>query len=102
MTTKSVLSGIIVEEATCFTLGELSRASGMPADWILALVEEGIIEPVGDDYQHWQFPGYCLRRVRIVQRLESDLGLNLAGAALALELLEEVEALRNRIALLES
>jgi chaperone modulatory protein CbpM len=39
--------------------------------------------------------------VRIVQRLESDLGLNLAGAALALELLEEVEDLRHRIAALE-
>jgi len=98
---QTVLTGIIVEETTVFTLGELSRACGKPAEWILALVEEGVIEPVGGDQTHWQFRGHCLRRVRIVQRLESDLGLNLAGAALALELLEEVEALRNRIAILE-
>ena len=56
---------------------------------------------MGEDQTHWHFPGYCLRRVRIVQRLESDLGLNLAGAALALELLEEVEDLRHWIAALE-
>lgn len=74
---------------------------GMPAEWILALVEEGVIEPVGADQSHWHFRGHCLRRVRIVQRLQSDLGINLAGAALALELLEEVEALRSRIAVLE-
>jgi len=101
MTRLTVLTGIIVEEATVFTLGELSRACDKPAEWILALVEEGVIEPVGDDQSQWQFPGHCLRRVRIIQRLESDLGLNLAGAALALELLEEVEELRNRIAVME-
>ncbi len=96
-----VLSGLIVEEQTTFTLNELSHACGMPAEWILALVKEGVIEPVGYDQQHWHFRGYCLRRVRIVQRLEADLGLNLAGAALALELLEEVETLRNRVKFLE-
>lgn len=101
MTRQTVLTGIIVEESSEFTLGELSRACGKPAEWILALVEEGVIEPVGTDQTHWHFPGHCLRRVRIVQRLQSDLGVNLAGAALALELLEEVEALRNRIAALE-
>ncbi|MES9898626.1 MAG: chaperone modulator CbpM [Sedimenticola sp.] len=101
MSKQTILTGIIVEESTEFTLGELSRACGKPADWILALVEEGVIEPVGVDQTHWYFPGHCLRRVHIIQRLESDLGLNLAGAALALELLEEVETLRNRIAVLE-
>ncbi|MCW8825472.1 MAG: chaperone modulator CbpM [Gammaproteobacteria bacterium] len=82
-------------------MGELSRACGKPAEWILSLVEEGIIEPVGTDQAQWQFRGNCLRRVWIVQRLQSDLDLNLSGAALALELLEEVEKLRNRIAILE-
>jgi len=101
MVEQSILTGVIVEETTVFTLGELSRACGKPAEWILALVEEGVIEPVGDEQNQWQFRGHCLRRVRIVQRLESDLGLNLAGAALALDLLEEVEALRSRIAVLE-
>ena len=101
MTTQTILTGIIVEEATEFTLGELSRACGKPAEWILALVEEGVIEPVGADQTHWRFRGHCLRRVRIVQRLQSDLGLNLEGAALALELLEEVETLRNRLAAIE-
>ncbi len=101
MSRQTILTGIIVEESTEFTLGELSRACGKPAEWILALIEEGVIEPIGEDQTHWHFPGHCLRRVRIVQRLQSDLGLNLAGAALALELLEEVEDIRHRIAALE-
>lgn len=101
MSNLTVLSGIIVEDSDAFTLAELSQACDKPAEWILALVEEGVIEPADGDPGQWQFGGSCLRRVRIVERLESDLGVNLAGAALALELLEEVDSLRNRIAVLE-
>jgi len=101
MNTLTIASGIIVEESAVFTLNELSDACGKPAKWILALVDEGIIEPVGSDLKDWKFSGHCLRRARIVQHLEADLRVNLAGAALAVELLEELEALRNRIAVLE-
>jgi len=101
MSTLTVISGIIVEENAVFTLNELSSACGKPAEWILALVDEGIIEPVSSDLEEWQFSGHCLRRARIVQHLEADLRVNLAGAALALDLLDELEALRNHIAALE-
>lgn len=101
MSKKIVLSGIIVDESTIFTMGELSRACGKPAEWILALVEEGVIEPECGDSTSLRFHGHCLRRARIAQRLEAELGLNLAGAALALELLEEVETLRKKIAIFE-
>lgn len=45
--------------------------------------------------------GISVRRVRCAQRLEQDLGVNIAGAALALELLEELERLRARLHRLE-
>jgi chaperone modulatory protein CbpM len=38
-----------------------------------------------------------LRRARIAVRLERDLELNLAGVALALDLLEELEQLRQQL-----
>lgn len=86
-----------MDEGTELTLVQLSQACGQPAEWILELVEEGIIEPIGRDRAHWRFRARSLRRVQVVQRLERDLGVNLAGAALALELLEEVEQLRKRL-----
>ncbi len=39
----------------------------------------------------WRFSGAALRRARLALRLERDLELNLAGVALALELMEELE-----------
>ncbi|WP_193163686.1 chaperone modulator CbpM [Microbulbifer hainanensis] len=90
----------ILDEDSELTLKELCRACGIPAEQILALVEEGIIEPRGPQ-AHWRFSGICVRRVRRVYHLRRDLGVNLAGAALAIELLEEIEQLRARLARLE-
>ena len=96
MTQQSFLTGIVVDDEVEFTLVELSLACNRPAEWVLELVQEGILEPIEKDQGHWRFRGTCFRRARIVQHLQSDLGVNLAGAALALDLLEEVAELRRR------
>jgi chaperone modulatory protein CbpM len=93
----SLLSGDILEEEVELTLGDLCRACGLPADRVYELVEEGIVDPLGRDPARWRFHGISVRRVRCALRLESDLGINFAGAALALDLLEELESLRARV-----
>ena len=97
----SLLSGEVMEEEVELTLAELCQACRMPAEQVFDLVDEGVVEPVGRDPSSWRFRGISVRRVRCVQRLEQDLGVNVAGAALALELLEELERLRNRLHRLE-
>jgi len=96
-----LLSGEIFEEEIELSLAELCRACQLPAERVVELVDEGIIEPTGHDPAHWRFQGISVRRVRCVQRLERDLGVNVAGAALAIELLEELERLRARLRRLE-
>ena len=91
------LAGIILDEQTELTLAELSRACAAQAQFIIELVEEGVLDPAGGEPTHWRFTGVHMRRARIAVRLQRDLGLNLAGAALALQLLDEVEALRLRL-----
>ncbi len=91
------LAGIILDEQTELTLAELSRACAAHVQFIIELVEEGVIEPVGREPAHWRFTGVHMRRARVAVHLQRDLGLNLAGAALALQLLDEVEALRVRL-----
>jgi len=53
--------------------------------------------PPPDWDQGFEFHGVSVRRVRCAQRLEQDLGVNVAGAALALDLIEELERLRTRL-----
>ncbi len=92
-----ILDGIIVEEKARLTLRELCDACAVPADFICELVDEGMLEPSGLEKSHWYFTGFSLHRVRRAQRLQQDLGINLAGVALALDLLDEVEQLRAQV-----
>ena len=94
------LSGLILEEQTQLTLAEVSRACAVHAECIIELVEEGVLAPVGREPHRWRFTGTHMRRAKVALRLQRDLGINLAGAALALQLLDEVETLRARISAL--
>jgi len=89
--------GIILDEQAQLTLEELSRACAAHAELIIELVEEGVVAPIGREPDSWRFTGTHMRRVRVALHLQRDLGVNLAGAALALQLLDEVEALRARL-----
>ena len=94
------VTAVILDESSQLSLRELCVACALSAEQIIALVDEGVIDaqPVSGSLQ---FSGICVRKVRRIYRLERDLGVNHAGAALALELLEEIEQLRARIQRLE-
>jgi len=90
-------TGIIIDEETELSLNELCKACSSSAEWIIELVEEGALEPIGYQQTHWRFSGNNLQRARTAMRLQRDLGLNLAGIALALDLLEKIETLESRL-----
>jgi chaperone modulatory protein CbpM len=91
-----VHTGTVIEDDS-LTLEQLCHACGVHTDWVISLVEESIIEPQGDQIQVWRFSGDSLVRVRSALRLHRDLGVNLAGIALALDLMEELENLRAQL-----
>ena len=93
-----ILHGELLDEALALTLAELSRRCRVAERDIIALVEEGILEPRGAVPGEWRFAAPCVRRVQVAIRLERDLGINRAGVALALDLLDELAWLRQRLA----
>ncbi len=97
----NLLTGEILEEDTELTLVQLCRACQMSAEQILELIEYGVIEPKGRQPAKWRFRGVSIYRIHCAQRLEHDLGVNSAGAALALGLLDELTQLRARLQRLE-
>ena len=85
-----------------FSLTEISHCCGVTAEEILVLVAEGVLSPQGESQREWQFGSGDLGRALSALRLEHDLGVNPAGAALAVDLLDEVQQLRDRVRLLET
>ncbi|RJS93723.1 chaperone modulator CbpM [Salinisphaera sp. Q1T1-3] len=81
------------------SLGQLARACDMHAEWIIELVEHGVIEPAArhrgpQDVTVWYFSTTHLVRARRAARLHRDLAVNTPGLALALELMDEITTLR--------
>jgi chaperone modulatory protein CbpM len=92
------VQGAVVEEEIQFTLVELCRVCSATEEQVAALVFEGVLEPAGQRIEEWRFAGTTLRRARIALRLTRDLEINAAGVALALDMLEEIESLKARLA----
>ena len=88
------MSGDIVEETVVLSVADLCRIISVDHGRVVEWVEEGVISVLEIEASEWRFSGSTLRRARIALRLERDLGVNLAGVALALDLLEELEQLR--------
>jgi chaperone modulatory protein CbpM len=101
MSKEAKLSVELLDEYCEISLAELCRTCAVRADNIIDMVEEGLLEPQGASPAEWRFSGTTLRRVEISVRLQQDLRVNLPGAALAVELLEEIERLRERLLRLE-
>lgn len=91
------LSAIILEEQTGLTLTEVCQACAVRVEFIVGLVDEGVLDPIGREPHRWRFTGTHLRRATVARRLQRDLGINRAGAALALQLLDEIEILQARL-----
>jgi len=88
---------VILDEAEEVTLADLTRSCRVHAEWVMELVEEGVIEPLGPGGPQWRFSATSVVRVQKAQRLQRDLGVNLPGIALALQLLDRIDALEARL-----
>lgn len=93
------------------TLRELCEISGAPADFVVEMVEFGILEPAAgdrapgdrapDDRTRWEFGDPAVRRSRRAVNLMRDFGINMEGLSLVLDLLEELDTSRHHVRALE-
>jgi chaperone modulatory protein CbpM len=97
----ATLEAVILDESIELSLGELCRACAVHAEFVVELVDEGVVEPRGRGMRSWRFTGAALRRAHAAARLQRDLEVNLPGVGLALDLLDEIAELRARLRALE-
>ena len=97
MIESKILTGMILDENAELTIEELCRSCSVHNELIVALVEEGVLTPVNRDDSACLFSGTSVDIVIKASRLQRDLDLNLPGVALALDLMQEIERLRERL-----
>ena len=87
----------VIDDDATFTIREVCAACGVHAERIVEIVEYGIVEPPNAPLSRWRFSAAAVYRIRRALNLCRDLDLNLAGASLAIDLLDELEGLRSEV-----
>ncbi len=88
-----VYHGQITDDEKDLTLLQLCNLSRLTPELIIEMVNEGILDPVGASKKSWRFTFSSVENVCKAVRIQNDLEVNLAGAALALHLLDRIDQL---------
>lgn len=86
------------EQQFTLTIQEVTRSFGVTREVVLEIIQEGIVPMPEQAPEEWQFDDDAIQKIRTVLRLHHDLGVNMPGAALAMELLNEIAHLRALLA----
>ena len=89
-----ILEASIIPQDSYFSLAECSHTTQSPEDFIIELISEHIIEPIQQD-QKYYFTITHVNKIRTARSFSVDLGVNLEGIALALELLDRIQQLES-------
>lgn len=92
-----VCHGKILDDENDLSLIQLCDICNLTPELIIEMVNEGVLDHTGENKNAWRFSFTLVERIRKVQRLQNDFNVNLAGAALALDLLEKIEHLESII-----
>ena len=87
----------LLDESVSLGFSEFCTLCRVKDDLIHEMIHEGVLIPEGNSQENWRFNGLAVKRIHVTLRLQNDLGINLPGAALALNLLEELEELRSQL-----
>ena len=96
-----VLEAHVLSEGDWIAVSEICQLCRLDLDAVLELAQLGIMSSRQRVPGEWQVPATALPRLRVVGRLMRDLGVNVSGAALAVELLEAQRELEVRLRRLE-
>ncbi|MFZ7104240.1 MAG: chaperone modulator CbpM [Peptococcaceae bacterium] len=84
------------DQRECLSLEEFAARCGVHQEFICRLLELGILDYSGP-MESPCFTAEEAAKVQKIIRLRKDLGLNLLGVGLVLDLLDEIEMLRRQI-----
>jgi DNA-binding transcriptional MerR regulator len=80
------------------TLEALADAAGLHPELVERFVAYGLLAPIAVEERVVWFDLVAVRRLRMIRRLREDLGINLPGVGVVLDLLGRIEGLQRELA----
>lgn len=84
-------------EHVFLSLEDLASVAGLHPGLVEQFVDYGLLEPLAGAGPGALFPASAVERLRRIVRLKCDLGVNLAGIAVILEMRERIVCLQEEL-----
>ena len=85
---------VVRTRSNLMPLEDAARHLGLHPDIVQRFLEFGLLEPAEVTGADIMLDPVALRRIGVIQRLRYDLGINLAGIGVILDLLDRIDALQ--------
>jgi chaperone modulatory protein CbpM len=101
MAREIILTGVVVDDTTTFTLTQIRQHYHIPEELLQEMLEYGLLEPIINGTEaHVNIE--ALQRLHTALHLHEELGINMPGVALALDLIDALTATQNELAILHN
>jgi len=93
----NILIGVLIEETTTYTVKQVCNKYNIPKELLIEMMEQGLFSNKTTRIDKLELNEKELRRIESAFRLHRDLGINLPGVALALDLLDQIEQMHHEL-----
>ena len=101
MDNQLILSGVLMDETTKISFVEVCQKCHISEDVLLDMIEHGLFHHDAQHLKNIQIDQKTLVRIQSACRLQHDLGINLPGVVLVLELLDELAQIQDEFDILQ-
>lgn len=101
MAKSTMIMGMLVDDHSSVSFVDVCEKQGISEDVLLDMLEHGLLPEVIAPDRQVEFDLSMLNRIQSACRLQVDLGLNVPGVVLALELMDELEQLHSELSVLQ-
>ncbi len=101
MNDKTIITAVLVDETSRISLVDVCEQYHLSEALLREMLDHGFFGQTSVSITNLEFDNLTLRRIQSAQRLQQDLDINLPGVILALELLDELDQLRDELNILQ-
>ncbi len=101
MDEQTIIAGVLMDENTTISFVEVCKKCKISEDVLLDMLEHGLLSSSKPHTKSMDIDQRMFARIQSACRLQQDLGINLPGVVLVLELLDELEQAREELLVLQ-
>lgn len=100
MSQNNILIGMLIEETETISYIEVCKKYNIPEKLLIEMMEHGLFTNQSTRLEQLKLNQKELHRIESAFRLHHDLGINLPGVVLAIELLEKIQQMDDELSIL--